>query len=277
MEKKNENPSASAQQAEPVAWGAFRVGGDRDGQLYAFCKTRHEIETYITQVHQSSDSVTLRDAPLYAAPAPSAQRAEHSKATDCPMGCFEGECGWEKQGQSYACPRKSSSAPAPTASHPVVAMLIEVARSAYLALDESEEREGEDGRIHVLDDTAFDDLSNALDKLDELPDDQPGCTMGPAQKAEWALRSLPAPSASPMRNAGCVHCGNAGCVGMACCMPDGKSGASPAALTDAQTRGQLESLARHSYGGRFPVYMSGDDARALLAASPADPRESDHA
>lgn len=34
---------------------------------------------------------------------------------------------------------------------------------------------------------------------------------------------------------------------------------------DAQTRGQLESLARHSYGGRFAVYMSGDDARAILA------------
>ena len=36
---------------------------------------------------------------------------------------------------------------------------------------------------------------------------------------------------------------------------------------DQQTKAQIESLARHSYGGRFAVYMSGDDARALLAQS----------
>ena len=64
-----------AGEAEPIAWGAFRVGGDRDGQLYAFCNSQHEVETYITQVHQASDNVTLRDAPLYAAPPAAANHA----------------------------------------------------------------------------------------------------------------------------------------------------------------------------------------------------------
>lgn len=74
------------------------------------------------------------------------------------------------------------------AAHPVVAMLIEVARCAHLALDDSEEQVGADGRCHVLDGGSFDSLSQSLDTLDELPDDRPGYTMGPAQKAEWALR-----------------------------------------------------------------------------------------
>lgn len=44
-----------------------------------------------------------------------------------------------------------------------------------------------------------------------------------------------------------------------------KSDKQEAVALDQQTKAQIESLARHSYGGRFAVYMSGDDARALLA------------
>lgn len=76
------------------------------------------------------------------------------------------------------------------ASHPVVAKLIEVARCAYLAMDDSEEKVVAQRRCHVVDAGSFDSLSNSLDALDELPDDQPGHAMGPAQKAEWALRRL---------------------------------------------------------------------------------------
>lgn len=36
------------------------------------------------------------------------------------------------------------------------------------------------------------------------------------------------------------------------------------ALTDG-TRKELEAVAKHPYGGKFAVYMSGDEARALLA------------
>ena len=39
------------------------------------------------------------------------------------------------------------------------------------------------------------------------------------------------------------------------------------ALTDG-TRKELEAVAKHPYGGKFAVYMSGDEARALLAAQP---------
>lgn len=55
---------------------------------------------------------------------------------------------------------------------------------------------------HVADDSPYDGstvavesgdmeaLGQALDKLEGLPDDQPGYLMGPASKAEWALRRL---------------------------------------------------------------------------------------
>jgi len=38
--------------------------------------------------------------------------------------------------------------------------------------------------------TDFVAMSDALDALDELPDDQPGYTMSEPAKARWALRGL---------------------------------------------------------------------------------------
>ena len=58
-------------------------------------------------------------------------------------------------------------------------------------------------------------------------------------------------------------------IGRCDCEPKSADTRQGAALSDEQTRAQLESLARHSYGGRFAVYMSGDDARALLDSQPA--------
>lgn len=68
--------------------------------------------------------------------------------------------------------------------------LLNVAQRVHLALDDSEEMEGDQGRQHAIDGQHFDDVSTALERLEELPDDKPGVTMGPAQKAEWALRRL---------------------------------------------------------------------------------------
>lgn len=84
--------------------------------------------------------------------------------------------------------------PALTASHlKVVRDLIELACRVHLALDDSEEQVGPNGRQHVIDSQHFDDLSEAIDWLEDLPDDKPGMTMGPAGKAEWALRQALAP------------------------------------------------------------------------------------
>ncbi|MBB5448407.1 DNA-binding Lrp family transcriptional regulator, partial [Paraburkholderia sp. WSM4177] len=44
------------------------------------------------------------------------------------------------------------------------------------------------------------------------------------------------------------------------------------ALTD-DVRQQIKSVASHPYGGRFAVYMSGEDARALLAEQSAAPEQ----
>lgn len=59
-------PAQTEQQ--PVAWGAFHFGGRRSGKLYSHCETEQQIDSYIADVHRSNDSITLRKAPLYAAP-----------------------------------------------------------------------------------------------------------------------------------------------------------------------------------------------------------------
>ncbi|MBO3701080.1 MAG: hypothetical protein J5W83_00865 [Candidatus Accumulibacter sp.] len=72
----------------------------------------------------------------------------------------------------------------------VVAALMRVARAAWHASDDSEEVLTDDGRAHRIIAPDFDALSDALDALDELPDDQPGCVMNGPARAEWALRNL---------------------------------------------------------------------------------------
>lgn len=81
------------------------------------------------------------------------------------------------------------------AQRKVIAALIDATRAAFHALDDSEEREGPNGRLYVIQSHDYDELSASLDALDELPDDKPRYTLGPAGKAEWALRALLAPSA----------------------------------------------------------------------------------
>ncbi|EOV8953436.1 hypothetical protein ACN6V6_001186 [Pseudomonas aeruginosa] len=58
-----------------VAWGAFHFGGERDGKLYTHCETEAQIDAYILDMHRSSDSLTLRKSPLYAAPFAQAQHS----------------------------------------------------------------------------------------------------------------------------------------------------------------------------------------------------------
>ena len=72
----------------------------------------------------------------------------------------------------------------------VIVDLLNVARETFNALDDSEEREGADGREHVINSVCFDFVCQALDRLEQLPDDKPGQTLSAAGKAEWALRAL---------------------------------------------------------------------------------------
>ncbi len=72
----------------------------------------------------------------------------------------------------------------------VICKLIALARATLLALEDSEEFEGDHGRCHSISGQDFDILDAAFDALDELPDDRPGCTLSPADKAEWALQRL---------------------------------------------------------------------------------------
>ena len=72
----------------------------------------------------------------------------------------------------------------------VIAKLIALTRAVNIALDDSEERDGIDGREHVIDSVNFDAVCDALEALEELPDNKPGWAMNAADKAEWALRHL---------------------------------------------------------------------------------------
>lgn len=77
-----------------------------------------------------------------------------------------------------------------TAELAVIRALIALAHATFLALEDSEEFEGDHGRCHSITGQDFDDVVAALDALDELPDDRPGYTLAPYGKAQWALRGL---------------------------------------------------------------------------------------
>lgn len=74
-----------------------------------------------------------------------------------------------------------------------MSLLVNVARAAFRAADDSEEIPGDNGREHRIDSANFDALCNALGALDDLPDDQPGYVMTGPARAEWALRDLLCP------------------------------------------------------------------------------------
>lgn len=81
-----------------------------------------------------------------------------------------------------------ASAPAPLSDteRKAVTGLIAVARAAFHVADDSED----DGGCIKVDRADAMKLSEALDTLDELPNDHPWYSMGPSNKAEWALRRL---------------------------------------------------------------------------------------
>ncbi|MFK4131918.1 hypothetical protein ACI2KR_06440 [Pseudomonas luteola] len=74
----------------------------------------------------------------------------------------------------------------PLEDHPVVEMLLAVAKSAWEALEDT----GETDNGLVWDQQSFLRLSEAMDRLEALPDDNPGFEMEPAAKARWALRNI---------------------------------------------------------------------------------------
>lgn len=72
----------------------------------------------------------------------------------------------------------------------VILWLIELARHIDHALDDSRVIECDGYRLHEIAEQDFDDVVEALAALEDLPDDKPLITLGPAGKAEWALRKL---------------------------------------------------------------------------------------
>ena len=76
----------------------------------------------------------------------------------------------------------------------IIQHLLDLVRQVDHALDDSEEVYSDGFRSHNIAGQDFDDVVEALDALEDLPDDRPGMTLGPAGKAEWALRRLLQPS-----------------------------------------------------------------------------------
>jgi len=78
-----------------------------------------------------------------------------------------------------------------SAERSTLVAVLDVVRFANLALDDSEEMEGDDGeRCHSVRSDDFDNLDEALQLLADLPDEDPHYTLGPAGKAKWALKRL---------------------------------------------------------------------------------------
>lgn len=86
--------------------------------------------------------------------------------------------------------RPAAKQQAEPAARDVIGKLIELTRAVNIALDDSEERDGIDGREHVIGSVNFDAVCDALEALEELPDNKPGWAMNAADKAAWALRHL---------------------------------------------------------------------------------------
>ncbi|MFP3746978.1 hypothetical protein SB816_28230 [Achromobacter sp. SIMBA_011] len=100
--------------------------------------------------------------------------------------------------EDYAIPVVGVGTSAPVAmsetERSAITGLIAVARAAFNVADDAED----DGDQIKVDRADADALSAALDALDELPDDQPGYSMGPSNKAEWALRRLLNAASAPV-------------------------------------------------------------------------------
>ncbi|WP_257811663.1 hypothetical protein [Burkholderia glumae] len=156
--------------------------------------------------HDIDIGASIRDAyrRLDAAPAaPVAEPVRMASIRDfgpVPMG--EGQDATSTIQQALDCPLRDWPVPeiraqavaadgaATPSERAVIDMLIALARATFLALDDSEEVVGADGPQHIIDSRNFDAVSDALDALNELPDDKPGYTLDAGGKAKWALRNL---------------------------------------------------------------------------------------
>ncbi len=89
-----------------------------------------------------------------------------------------------------AAPVKSITAAAQPAPSDVLAKLLTLARAALAAADNSEEVQGPEGRSHLFSAQDFDDLSDALEALDEIDAEHPHFQLNGPLRAEIALLEL---------------------------------------------------------------------------------------
>jgi hypothetical protein len=154
--------------------------------------------------------------------------------------------------------------------------LLNTAHCAWCIADDTEDSGGE--CLSVPRD-GFDQLSDALDALDTLPDDQPGYTMDAAAKARWALRRLLDTAAEqPAKGEGAlceVH--QAGCNFPDCpCDVDDPLVQQPSDPADAvetlqQVARELEAIDVHELAGKVRLVA----ARLPDSTSPAQRPEGD--
>lgn len=91
---------------------------------------------------------------------------------------------WEKTAHK---PAGAAGGVLTTGERDVIETLLVLAYKAWCLADDTEDAGGE--KLNVVR-SDFDALSESLDKLNELPDYQPGYTMGESAKARWALRRI---------------------------------------------------------------------------------------
>lgn len=197
-------------------WNAMpKVEWDGEAMLYSESHDRY-FSTYEAIVErlrllQSGDAALIKSAmaqntiraaiALLAAPR-AAEVPRHVLASlECTAVWLEkGNDPQDAARELRACLAKIDAAPAaPVAElvlsrreHNAILWLLDLAKAAFYVADDSEEREGDDGREHAIDSANFDALTNTLEKFDDLPNDMPGFNMKQHAHtlAQWSLRRL---------------------------------------------------------------------------------------
>lgn len=146
----------------------------------------YELETLYSNDQTDGDAFVRRAADLlavFAAPQSPVAPADERALSDIPSDSIE---LLERAARARLADAPTASAITPMERAAIV-ILLKIATTAYHAADDGEDDGGEN--IHV-DRDSMQALSDALDRLDTLPDDQPGYALSGGARAGWALRRL---------------------------------------------------------------------------------------
>lgn len=170
---------------QPVSGAGGVPVNDTPAAWMVYSSDTHQLKRIVTTDPGDAGSFGCLALPLYTRPAPVAALAQQGGTGQ--LNHFRGVRKMvEPSGNSGELKNVERAA---------ITALIDCAAKAFFVADDAEDDGIEDIKIPK---SGMEELNSALDKLDDLPDDQPGYSMGPSSKAEWALRRLLRDKAQPL-------------------------------------------------------------------------------